>query len=532
VHTRRDVIRALGAGALGAGAAGLLAACGSAGSGAVGAGGAGTAGAGSPRRGGTFTVGVTTAGTTETINPDLAYEVSDYFRVYALHGYLYRYGLSALAEPSLAESAEPNATATSWTFRLRDEVTFHNGKTVTAEDLLDSVRSHWLSPDSISYALNAQLIDPKRTRVRDSRTVEIGLKIPVADFPSVVAVATYPIVPAGIANLAKNPTGAGPFRYRSFTPGSWSGFTANRDYWETGKPYVDELVIDSSFSDDTARVNALVSGAVDAAPGLPSTQARTLQGMSQVQVLNAPGNQFEAFCIRVDEAPYSDPRVIQALKYAIDRDAIVRSVYDGFASPAYDLAGKGLRYFDASLVRPRDVDRAKALWTAAGGTGQTLSLYTAEVEQGSVAMATLLQEQAQEAGIKIALRRGDPGTYFTSASGYLTRPFSQTLYITVGSITVFYLEMLSKNAVFPETRWGTTYPADNALMLDAIGELDPATAQDKWNEVQRRQFDTGGYLIPATQNWIDGLANRVHGFKANPGGWLNNFNLQDAWLAS
>ena len=172
--------------------------------------------------------------------------------------------------PGLAESAEPNADATVWTVKLRSDVSWHDGKPLTADDVAASIKT-WANPKNGFSTLATQLMDLGRVRARSPLTVEVPFKIPIADFPGVVAGYFYYITRPDIYEKGAMPIGTGPFKYQSFIPGQRAVFVANKDYWG-GAPYVDQQIINSSFTDDSARMNALLSGSIDIAPQYPGAR--------------------------------------------------------------------------------------------------------------------------------------------------------------------------------------------------------------------------------------------------------------------
>src|SRR4051812_35136227 len=254
---RRDLFRrgALGAGALAAGQ--LLAACGGGSSGAPGStatpGGPGTstgpAGGGTPVKGGTLRVGMLSQGTAETLAPPKALVQPDYVRQVNLYDQLFLPVPNGTA-PGLATSAEPNRDATVWTLKLRDGITWHDGKPFTADDVVYTIKS-WGSKESAYRAQATALIDLDNVRKLDPLTVRVPLRTAFAAFPSFTAWITALVIQDGTTNF-DHPIGTGPFKFGSFAPGRNSVFSANPDYWR-GAPLVDELVVDSSFTDDAAR---------------------------------------------------------------------------------------------------------------------------------------------------------------------------------------------------------------------------------------------------------------------------------------
>ena len=153
----------------------------------------------------------------------------------------------------LAEEFEPASDAMSWTIRLRSGVVFHNGKDLTAEDVIYTIR-RILNPKSpLNGATALAPIDTTRLRPLDKLTVRVETKVPFATFQEQIADAFYfGIVPVGYD--PNHPVGTGPFMFKSFTPGVQSVFVRNPHYYKAGLPYLDELTIIDSFADDEIRL--------------------------------------------------------------------------------------------------------------------------------------------------------------------------------------------------------------------------------------------------------------------------------------
>lgn len=129
-----------------------------------------------------------------------------------------------------------------------------------------------------------------------------------------------------------HPVGTGPFIFRSLIQGQYGSFARNPHYWDHGKPYVDKLTI-YSLADDTARLNALLGGQIDVMAQMPFAQART--GLSNsFHLLRSPGLSAYAFYMAVDQAPFTDVRVRQALRLLADRQQLIDVALDGFGTVA------------------------------------------------------------------------------------------------------------------------------------------------------------------------------------------------------
>lgn len=537
---RRDLLRTSAVGAAGIYGASFLTACGSGGSESAPGGGGGKSPlaispgppqGGTPVRGGTLRVGLTTAGPGETLSVPANVAPPDLIRVQQLFDPLFFVGDFGEVKPGLVVEAHPNSDATLWTLRLRDGVEWHDGKPFTADDVVYTIQYAWTTSENLFSALTKKTVDTKGVRKRDRLTVEVPLLLPLAEFPQTTCLPNTWVVQNGTTDYTK-PVGTGPFVFDSFTPGVRSVFKANKNYWISGQPYVDELVIDSSFADPNATMNALLSGQVDIMPGPPAALAKVNAEAGKINLGNIEGPGWCAPVARVDRPPFNDKRVIQALKLVSDRDLMVDTVFDGFATPGNDCAGKSLKYW-ASDIRPEhDPEKAKALLKEAGQESLNVSLQTAPILAGMNEMATVFSQQAQAAGATVNVEQIDPSGYF-GPDLYLKRDFGMNIWtVGIGSLPIFYLTYYYPGAPFNETHWGDRGKKNEISLIEAaLAELDEAKANEKWNEVQKQQADEGGLLLLTNLNWLDAYGTNVRGIKTSNAGLCNNFLYRTAWLA-
>ena len=530
--TRRGLIKAGAAGAMGLSTVGWLAACGGDGEGD--GEGQTVTDAESPQRGGSLVMTMITGGSTETLVPGLGVSEPDIVRAELLYDPLFRLDHDLQAAPALAESAEPNADGTVWTVRIREGVVWHDGRPATADDVVYSINA-WLDGEQ-NYAASSlgRLIDAKGIRKRDDRTVEVPMLIPVGDFPILTAFFAYAVIPDGATpeSMLQNPVGTGPWKYESFQAGARSVFSANSDYYIHDGPYIEELTIDSSFSEDTARLNSLLSGQSQILQGMPFALARQQKESGDINLLEATGTSFQCFAMRTDEGPLADVRIRQALRYTADRQAFVDQILNGFGEAASDVPCRGAKYYAEEFTREQDLDEARSLLQQAGAEDLRIQLDTAPVLDGLVDAAALFQQQAREVGVTVDVNRIDPGTYFSVTPGrWLSYPFSSSFWVNgTATLALYYLNVLSQDAPYNETGWNRE--ESDSLLFDAIGTIDETEATEKWREVQRLQYEEGGYLIYANQTYIDGLAKEVRGLEPSKASWLSGFELHDAWLAA
>jgi peptide/nickel transport system substrate-binding protein len=467
------------------------------------------------------------AGTAETLNPNLGVTPIDQSRIQQLYDPLVILNPDLKStSPGLALQWTPNKDATEWEVKLRPGVTFHNGKPLTAQDVIYSIR---LMSKPTSAALPfVSAINLHDLKAVNSTTLRIPLKFPDASLQSNFIYYNTWIVQDGETNFS-HPVGTGPFKFESFTPGQQSVFSKNPNYWITGQPYVDSLKI-VSISDDTARLNALLSGQIDAMAQLPYAQAKAHQSTGDIVVLVAKAPQALVFYLDVTKPPFNDNRVRTAMKLIPNRQALVSDAISGFGAVGNDIIGKGLPFYDNSIPqRTQDIAQAKSLLKAAGHSSLQVVLKTSPIIPGFVESATLLAQQANAAGVKIQLQQVPADSYFNPSLQYLKLLFGQSQW-PVFSLKFFYLQALASNAPYNETHWKN--PAWNTLLFKAIGELNQAKAQSYWNQVQQTQYQQGGYICWTNADYVDGLSKKVKGLKASPGGILGNHRFRDVWLSA
>jgi peptide/nickel transport system substrate-binding protein len=490
---------------------------------------AGPPAGGTPRRGGTLRVGMISGGNGETLDLRKITTAGDISRSSALYDPLWFVGEYGAVIPGLAESWDSNDKSDLWTIRLRQGVQFHNGKPLTAADVVYTIQNSWLSPDGSLQPVLSQLIDGPNVRTDGPMTVVIPLKRPLAQLPTLASVQNCYIVPQGFTSWDK-PIGTGPFVFKSFTPGQRSEFTANDHYWRgAGRPPVDSLVIDSSFVTDETRLNALLGSSIDIMPSIQPALGRANEASGRIYLGNQPGPGWSGACYRVDQGPFADPRVRQAVKLSANRQAAADLLFSGYAVAGNDCVGYTDQYFADDLKSEYDPEKAKSLLKSAGYDGLSFDLTTTSLGATTNPLATLFKEQAKAAGININVNQIDPAIYFTKEAGFQTRPWSMELWTNaVSSLTLFYLFFLVDGAPYQDSFFGN--PEHDAQIFAAMAEKDDARAKQKWHDVQVVQHEQGGTINFVNYNWIDGYGLNIRGAKTTNAGPCDNFDFSTTWL--
>jgi peptide/nickel transport system substrate-binding protein len=320
-------------------------------------------------------------------------------------------------QPALAESYEVNEDATSYIFKLRQGVLFHNGQEMTAKDVKYSFdTAPKPPPPGIEVAFLANVAG---VEVVDDYTVTITMSKPDPTLPGVIAWVRYtPIVPEGIfdqINVLSEGIGTGPYRLVEFVSNDRVVYTCNEDYWKPGVPCIRDVTL-KVLPDEQSRVAALRSGEIDGAT-LSADVARTLENDETLQILegltSAPRViQFNT----IEDVPWRDVRVRQAINLAIDRQEIIDKVYGGRAQltgaipPGYGdwpLPEERLQ----ELYTP-NVEQAMALMQEAGlESGFDVTLEAIAAPRDYTQIAEIVREQLRPLNINVTVEPLEIGTF-------------------------------------------------------------------------------------------------------------------------
>jgi len=459
-----------------------------------------------PTRGGRVRLGIVENDPSGDLDVHKPTSTGSVIRGFALFSKLWEWSEDMLPRLALAEEAEPNADASAWTIRLKKGLEFHNGKTITADDVVFSVARLTDPALASPYAALVSPIDRTRIVKLDERTVRIHAKpglgfVPLPDtwvnFGGIVPTDYHPIT---------NPVGAGPYKLKEFRPGERSLFTRFPNYWKTGLPYADELEI-IDFKDQTARLSALEAGQIDlanaVAPELKSLIARS----SRAELLVSVTYGWQAFNLNLGVAPFDDERVRRAFRLLADRKELVARVLNGEGRVANDLYSPQDPTFNREISqREQNVEEARSLLKSAGQDRLSVELVAAPAGTSS---ALVFSEQAKRAGVDVRVKKVDLATY--------NGPDKRNFAISTGSALgqSFLCTGLNQDApVAISNRTNFRDPRFGEVFLAALKNRDPEQRKPLVHEAQRIQHERGGLLIWGFVNALDAVSPRVGGVKA------------------
>ncbi|WP_053642836.1 ABC transporter substrate-binding protein [Streptomyces sp. XY431] len=477
-----------------------------------------------PKQGGRLRAAFAGGGSNETLDPHLANLFVDAARAKALFDKLADYGSDLAAVPRLAESWEPNAALDTWTVKLR-KAAFHDGRPVTAEDVLYSYRR--IADPKRAFRAKASLepVDLTASRAVDAATVEFRLKRPYAEFPNVLAAFGAYIVPED-ADAFTEPVGSGPFAFVSFKPGSSLLVRRNPDYWE-GAPHLDELEF-LIANEESARVSALLGGQAEYAHELNPATARTHEGKGKVGIIRLRNSAMQGFVMKTDRPPFDDKRVRQAFLLIADRKELVDGALSGAGEIGNDLFGKDCQYYPAGLPqRTQDLEKARALLREAGAENLKVTLDTSPVAAGFLEAAGIFKEQAAKAGVTVEVKVGNKDTYWKDIlDGGTFASYRSGAMPIESHLSQRLLTKSTTNA----THWKQADFDDLYTQAQATRDLAARTAL--YERMQRRLHEEGGFLIWGFADWLVATAPTVRGVAEDaPANTLDWARFDRVWLA-
>lgn len=438
---------------------------------------------------------------------------SDLLHVNAAYEPLVIFDNNFSVSPWLAESFTQSADGLEWTFMLKDGITFQDGAPLTSADVVYTYR-RLLDPATASPAASELgMITADGITAPDTKTVVFRTAEPVAQLPLLLATKYALIVRDGSTteSLAKASNGTGPYVIADFKADApRTVLAANPTYWQAGKPTAPCLEL-SGIADPIARASAIQSGDADLLIAADAATLPLLQADPGIALLEAKGAMMMTMVMMVDQPPFDDVRVRQAMKLVVDRTAMVQLVTLGFGVPGNDNPvppTSPLAVSDQPL--PRDLDKARTLLAEAGhADGLTVDLWTGATDlvPGMNVMVQAYKEMAAEAGITVNVMTAPSNSFWDDV--YMKQPFSVSYWYTRHPVSSLSLAFRS-DAQYNETHWRD--PAFDTLLDDAATATDPAVAADLYRQAQTRIMTEGGQIAPVFASLVAAMRKGCTGY--------------------
>jgi peptide/nickel transport system substrate-binding protein len=478
-----------------------------------------------PRKGGTARIATEISDATASVDPAKVFTNTDIARAFQLYNPLVRIDEKLEAQPSLAISWETaKADGTEWVFKLRRGVTFHNGRTLTAADVVWSMQRHMgAQTTSRAKSLMATVME---VVADDAETVRFRLSTPQFEFPAVLSFPQLVIVPEGHADFAR-PVGTGPFAMDQLAPGGTSSFVRYKDYWNAANVFLDRIEV-VAIADPSQRLNAVLAGDLHFAMSADVTSVPILDKSEVAEKLYVMAGQCACIVMMVDREPGDNPDVRLALKLLQDRQRNLDGVYKGFAQIANDhpVSPTDPMYAGDLPIRAYDPDKARFHLKRAGRENLEIEMVVAPgIGPGVIDQALTFQQTAAPAGVKVKIRQV-PG------DGYWNQSWRKSPF------TAWHLNMRAR----PDHMWSTILQSDSTintgnfkdaridnLLKAARAEPDIGKRKLHWHDLQKIVHDEAGYMQPVFPDYIHSKARALQGVRPHPTAGLSDFLSGEGW---
>lgn len=460
---------------------------------------------------------VAISGTPKHFDPALYSVVEEYQLGFALFDGLVQVDETLMAQPMLAETWEASRDLLQWTFKIREDVLFHHGTPLTAVDVVHTF-TRILDP-RVGSSFRGTLSFIDRVEAIDAYTVRFNLKSPSAELPILLGAPQARITAHDYESetLDKQPSGSGPFLFAKDLPGDRVQLTRNPNYWQSGQPELESL--EFVFMPYSQQISALQRDLVDVMSQVGMADVATLMADSAITVRNIAGGAYQSLVLRATTKPFQDVRVREALKYCVDRSALVREQLQNRGQVGNDHPVAPISAFYADLPeRAYDPEQARSLLSAAGyRQGLKLDLITSTVRPGMVELALAFKQMAAPAGVDIDVIRTPPQVYWSDYAGRV--PFHTGNWGFRPSIDETFMVAYHSLSKGNESNWRSS---DLDGLIDrARGEGDQVERQNLYYQAQQLIMEQGAVIIPYFLPTTIATQANVQGLAPHPSGWLD-----------
>ncbi len=428
--------------------------------------------------------------------------------------------------PVLAESYEASDDNLTYTFKLRQGVKFHDGTDFNAAAFIANYE-RVMANESFRQFRRANTWES--VTAPDDYTIVIKTKAPnssfINQFTQFLVISPKAIAELGTEGLAKTPVGTGPYVFVERVEGDRLTVNPNAEYWGE-KPSVDSLTF-RAVPEDGSRVAMLQTGEADFIYPLPAMQAANVEGTKDIAVIASPSNIMRYVTLNNDKTELSDPRVRQAMNYAIDKNAYAKTIFNGYASEVNSCFPSTVSYYSPQTPYTYDLEKAKALMAEAGyPDGFEVTIWgdnTTNEEKGM----QFVQQQLSQIGIKVNVMPMEPNIidsliYVDKADATIEMWYvnwSASSFDADGSMrSILYSQMA------PPTSANTAYynnPEFDTLLDAGLATSDPAEMATIYADAQKIVWEDAPWLFLGNDQVIAGSKTYLSGVSLRPDGSLN-----------
>ena len=416
-------------------------------------------------------------------------------------------------QPDLAMSWDASEDLKSWTFHLRPNVKFHDGKPFTAADVVFTYGR--LQDKEVGSVLRANLAIVTKIEALDPLTVRFELSIPYADLPAVTA--GYPafiVHEAGMGTLTTKPVGTGPFKFVEYRPGDQMLLEKNPDYFVPGIPKVDRAVL-KIIPEVTTAIAGLESGALDIVYNVPPEQIDQLKASSVADVAEVVTGSWQGLIMHNEMKPFDDPRVREAIIKLVDKPEVTDIATFGHGTPTVTPLPPTHPYFDKDISLTADIPGAKKLLAEAGlAGGFSLELYVPGQEPALERMATSFRDTAKQVGITVQLRVVPQDKFYAEMEGKV--PFNVDNFFGRTTPDLMLYAWYHSTGSWNNTLWHYKNAEVDKILDDARLTTDKAVQAKLYRRFQEIVAKDGPGCVVYVQNFACGISKKVKDYVPSP----------------
>jgi ABC-type transport system substrate-binding protein len=426
------------------------------------------------------------------------------------------FGKDQKVHPYLAESITPDKTYTTWTIKVRANVSFHNGDPLNADAVKANLDAHRKSPLTSPAIAAIDSVDKV-----DDLTVAVKMKSPWVAFPSyLTGQIGYVASPKTLQdpNGSRNPIGTGPFKFKEWVPGNHFTAVKNPNYWQKGLPYLEEVEY-RPIVEVTSRASSLQAGTIDMMHTTDPDTIVSFRKDSKIALIDdskSAGEHEESFfMLDTAKPPLDDVRVRQALAYATDRKKVINTVYAGLLTPANGPFDKNSPYYTETGYPDFNLNKAKELVAAYEKDKGKISFELGTTNSAkNLQTVQLVQDMWRQAGITTTIKQVEQSQFILNAlignySAYLWRQFGAPDpdgdLVWWSSQTAAPLGQLALNFARNKD------PLVDAALSKGRTSPDPGTRKDAYQALAKRFAEDVPYVWIGTTVWAVATKPKVHG---------------------
>ncbi len=481
-----------------------------------------------PKKGGRLRLGLDGANTSDSWDSRTH---SDIFMILSGHGTVFDCLTRVTSDGELVGELAVDWSsddAKTWVVNLRKGVTFHNGKSFGVDDVIESLQLH--VAEGAKSAAQPIVSNVSEMKKMNEHQVMFTLEKANADFPYLLSDYHICIFPAGqIEEAMANGIGTGLYKVESFDPGVRLVTSRYADsYRVSDYGHFDEVEV-IAINDTAARMNALMTGQIDAANRVDFNTAPLLRANPNIEIFEAVGNQHYTFAMLTKTPPFDDLNVRQALKYGINRQEMVDKILQGHGEVGNDHPiGTANQYHYADLPQTEyDPDRAKSLLAKSGLNELNIDINVSEAGfPGAVNAGQLYQASARAGGINLNVVQEPADGYWSNV--WLKKPFVAVYWS--GRATEDWMFSTSYEAGVPwnDSQWD--HPRFQDLLYKGRVELDSDKRREIYHEMQMILNVEGGVIVPMFASYVGAASTKLASNGSLGNAWqMDNARIAENW---